>query len=151
MRYLHFNDQIRSGTTGSGECRSARCRSDFSLLTSSPSQTVRPLTCHRGLARRADDSHPLAGLKTPVPKPHHMSFIRFFENRTRTKEHQSEEVLFDVKLLNTLRHGSPRFVVWPRSCREREVEKHSQERVQAASHSFARKFRSECDSPRVLS
>ena len=51
-----------------------------------------------------------------VPEPHHMSFIDFSWNRTRTKEHQSEEVFFDVKLLNMLRQGSPRFVVWPWSC-----------------------------------
>jgi hypothetical protein len=49
-------------------------------------------------------------------QPHHMSFIDFSWNRTRTKEHQSEEVFFDVKLLNMLRQASPRFVVWPWSC-----------------------------------
>jgi hypothetical protein len=42
--------------------------------------------------------------------------LLFCNYRTRTKEHQSEEVFFDIKLLDTIRQDSPRFVVWPWSC-----------------------------------
>jgi hypothetical protein len=74
------------------------------------------------LDRLADDGQMVSVGSKPgasdrgVPEPHHISFIDLPWNRTRTKEHQSEEVFFDVKLFNTLRQASPRFVVWTGSC-----------------------------------
>src|SRR4029453_2679282 len=71
-------------------------------------------------------------------------------HRTRSEKHQAEEVFFDIELLNTLRQDSPRFVVWPWSCGEREVEEHPQEGVQDPSQTTVRKLRPERNNPSLL-